>query len=1018
MKIIITEGALKGKEILLDRSQFTIGSAITNSLVLDEPGISALHVHFEKIDNKWFVSDKNSTNGVYLNGQKLEFKTKLKSGDTIYLAKVQVLVNLEEGQVRKVPLNSLNPKGNRVRRKKQAQSPAQGLLKVAAVLALAGVFLFAYYLLLNELPQDLKQEAQLAPNKNLNDSKPDVAKVGIHSSLQEDTRSRESDEMQNGKDDLPFFKIVKDSPQESIVGDQGKIASSDPPLATKAVYEDRAIQVDPKLKNDPLHQFTAKYCFRCHDDKKQKGRVRVDDNDFSISTHSSINRWRDVLDVLNVGDMPPEDVVQPSKEELANVIGELTDRLVSAKKKLSSTGGVITIRHLNKRDYSGSIVDLFGADLDTDDLPLDDPESLDTDGSKQFFTPNHKKIYFTKGQDIARSAITAIFEKKRWTQKQKLDLGGDFNREMSLLKGFKINPKDYKSYSEKELIDKFRPLYPNKVGRIHIPRAILKVNDENNQVGASGRVLGNFRVAPGQRYKLTVATFGRSNETKPLLFRKAIYDKYPLILKFDDSKKRHISSMYITGQLLLQKQRVRDTFSTNHSLAFEVFPTPDNGYIDWCELEPIATPKSYFENCFEKLIANKTATDKDLKQAFEKFCHRAFRGVKPDPEFIDLLVQIYKDDLSSPGEDPKFALINTIGTILSSSSFLYIKEFSKELRKEMIPEDYATRLAYFISAGPADSGLHELAKRGKLKNKSSLKMVISKILKEKRSQLALGNFFAQWIELKRLDQIGLRDDFGESVKEEPLHFFNYLVENNLPVENLIDSDFVLINKKLADHYGIKADITGFEAVKLPKGSNRGGLLAQTAFLAMGSVGHRSSPTIRGSIVRSKFLNNPPPPPPPNVPQIDTQDDGTKTVRQLVDLHKEVPQCASCHEKIDPIGYGLESFDKMGHFRESIRVKNNPNDRKRGRVVEIDASGYLSDTEPFSDFKGFKQMLLKNKDKLARSLFEEMLAYAIGRKIEFIDEEEVDACLSRLKRRNYPMQDMILEVVNSKAFRSK
>ena len=385
MKIIITEGALKGKEILLDRPQFTIGSAITNSLVLDEPGISALHVQFEKIDNKWFVSDKNSTNGVYLNGQKLKFKTKLKSGDTIYLAKVQVLVNLEEGQVRKVPLKSLNSKGNRVRRKKQAQSPAQGLLKVAAVLALAGVFLFAYYLLLNELPQDLKQEAQLASNKNLNDSKPDVAKLDIHSSPQEDTRSRESDEMQNGKDDLRSFKIVKDSPQESIVGDQGKIASSDPLLATKAVYEDRAIKVDPKLKNDPLHQFTAKYCFRCHDDKKQKGRVRVDDNDFSISTHSSINRWRDVLDVLNVGDMPPEDVVQPSKEELANVIGELTDRLVSAKKRLSSTGGVITIRHLNKRDYSGSIVDLFGADLNTDDLPLDDPESLDTDGSKQFF---------------------------------------------------------------------------------------------------------------------------------------------------------------------------------------------------------------------------------------------------------------------------------------------------------------------------------------------------------------------------------------------------------------------------------------------------------------------------------------------------------------------------------------------------------------------------------------------------------------------------------------------------------
>ena len=273
--------------------------------------------------------------------------------------------------------------------------------------------------------------------------------------------------------------------------------------------------------------------------------------------------------------------------------------------------------------------------------------------------------------------------------------------------------------------------------------------------------------------------------------------------------------------------------------------------------------------------------------------------------------------------------------------------------------------------------------------------------------------------------------FQNSARQELSEFFKVLVRENRSLDNLIDSDFVVVDRQLARYYGLRAkSAEGFQKVSLPASSPRGGMLAQAAFLISGGSGPRTSPTIRGAIIREKFLHDPVPPPPPNIPAIENEKGQKLTVKQLVDRHKNVPQCASCHDRIDPIGYGLENFDYLGKWRTNevaggAAASAKPKKRKRKTAskkpepekIAIDASGYLGD-DRFEDLEGLRNALTQHQDQLARSVYESLLSYGIGREIEFVDDQDVSANLSQLKERNYPLKEMIFEVISSKTFVTK
>ncbi|MCH2208524.1 MAG: DUF1588 domain-containing protein, partial [Lentisphaerales bacterium] len=768
-------------------------------------------------------------------------------------------------------------------------------------------------------------------------------------------------------------------------------------------------------KSGSIHRFTERYCFSCHNEKKQKGKYRLDNADFTFNTHASVYQWQDILDALNTGEMPPEDEERPSDEELSTVIGEITAKLQSARNKLAATGGVITMRHLNRREYSGSIKDLFNAEVPVETLPLDAPEGLDTDGSQQFFTSNHYKMYYNLGIKIAQSAISGLSNKARLQKKSRVEPevsnNGNANKWVKKFGKGKLNIEDYRGLSFEDLKKRLMKEYEGKFGRIILPRDVSYLLDGTHKYAASGRVLAHFGVVPGYRYKLSVYSFGNTDQTVPLKFEGTTSNNYVGDIKFSPGVERYKTEFIFQANLLRNKVGFCMHVSRNIG-----------AYIDYIVLEPLETDKSPFELAFGEILSKKPS-DLVLKKALTQFAQRAFRTAPPSSEYIDALASIYKDEIKN-GKSPNKALVAPIAALLTSPAFLYIKEFNGGKRQIMRDKEFAQRLSYFLLGAPADDQLLTTANSGKLRKYNSLKSQVARILNSKESEFAINDFFAQWMELSRFEQVTIpghiKGQLNESIQEEPLKFFSFLVKNNLPVQNLIDADFAVIDPALAKYYGISQEFEGFQAIKLPEESNRGGLLTQAAFLMMGTAGPRTSPTIRGTVIRSKFLNDPPPPPPPNVPQLGTKENGTQTVKELVNLHKEVAQCRSCHEKIDPIGYGLENFDYLGIFRteEGIKFKKHRHTMKATDKVPVDVRGYLNKSSSFNDLKGFKAALMQEKDKLARSIFESLLSYGIGRKIEFIDEAEINECLERLKKKNYPMADMIVEVVNSKIFRTK
>ena len=783
---------------------------------------------------------------------------------------------------------------------------------------------------------------------------------------------------------------------------------SDKSLSTK-------VSPNKDFKDDIIHNFTEKYCFKCHNQKKQKGKVRLDDADFSFSSHASVYHWQDYLDVLNTGEMPPEDENQPSEDELAKVIGQITDKLQEARKRLAATGGTITLRHLNRREYSGSMKRLFNAEVPTSALPLDQHEGLDTNGKNQYFTSNHFFMYFDLAQKIAKSALNGIKSKSYFNnvktvqpEVRKNELANRFYKIYS--KG-KLNIEDYKGMTKDQIKKILGPKFPKKVGTILLPRDITYILDKTHAKAASGGIITHFKVSPGYNYKVTIESFGTVDAFADLKFGDSLQDKYVNRIKFSKDGKRHITEFIFTANLLQEKL----TFSTN---------TPMGAYIDYFRISPLESEISIFEELFGKIILSKE-TDSEVKPALKKFAMHAFRNAPPEEKFIDSLDAIYQNAIQQ-GKSEIDALSTSIATILSSPSFLYVKEYNKDKSKKLANEEFAMRLSYFLTGAPASNDFLALSSKSNLDNRNNLSEAIDHLLYSERSELALSEFFEQWMELSRFDQVdfqtsGLSKPLQEAARTEPLKFFTYLVKNDLPVDNLIDSDFTIANQYLAEYYGILGKFQSYQPVKFPAGSKRGGLLTQAAFLMMGTAGKRTSPTIRGTVIRTKFLNDPPPPPPPNVPQLETQENGTQTVRELVNLHKEVTQCKSCHEKIDPIGYGLENFDHYGKYRteEGIKFKKRrPWELIPQDFVPIEIEGYIDGRHSFNSLEGFKKALMSEKDKLARSVYESLLSYGIGREIEFIDEAEINQSLARLKKNNYRLKEMILEIVSTEIFRAK
>ena len=337
--------------------------------------------------------------------------------------------------------------------------------------------------------------------------------------------------------------------------------------------------------------------------------------------------------------------------------------------------------------------------------------------------------------------------------------------------------------------------------------------------------------------------------------------------------------------------------------------------------------------------------------------------------------------------------------------------------KELNSHELAIRLSYFLWSSPPDEELYKVD----LDDPQIFLKQVDRMLKDPKAQALGDGFISQWAEFDRYDAVTIDNTkhyyFNEGVqqdaKKEVKEFFSLVVKENLPSANLVDSNFVTVNGALAAHYGLDFPETNtdkFLKVSLPDDSPRGGLITQTAFLVTGSNGERSSPVIRGALIMEKLLHDAPAPPPPNVPELGAASDSPKTNRQMVELHQQKAVCASCHKKMDIVGFGLENFDTTGRWRNEENVGR--------KSVPIQPGGTLPDGSTFTNVIELKKVLLTYEDKLAKELLESLLAYALGRTIEFSDADDVESLLTKLKPDRYRVGSMIREIALSPLFRTK
>ncbi len=429
-----------------------------------------------------------------------------------------------------------------------------------------------------------------------------------------------------------------------------------------------------------------------------------------------------------------------------------------------------------------------------------------------------------------------------------------------------------------------------------------------------------------------------------------------------------------------------------------------------------------------------TQPEKDAERLLRSFMARALRG-PVDEDRVQRYLGLFKSHFAG-GTGFADSMLTAYTGVLASPGFVFVQENPGRLDDHAL----ATRLALFLWNSEPDVALRERAAKGELQKPEVLRAETERLLNEPRAKRFVNAFTDYWLDLRKMEDttpsVTLYNDYYlddmlmDAAQDETRLFFGDLVRQNLPVRNIVDSDFTYLNENLALHYGIPGvEGIAMRRVKLPAGSVRGGLITQASILKITANGTTTSPVLRGVWVTERIMGFPIPPPPAAVPAVEPDTRGATTIRQQIEKHRADESCAVCHRKLDAPGFALESFDVMGGWRDRYRgisadVAPELGFGRNGHpfafyyALPVDPSGRLVDGRPFKDVREFKQLLLKDEPQLARNLARQLTVFATGAPIRFTDRERIEEIVRSTKAQQYGLRSIIHGVVQSDLFRNK
>jgi hypothetical protein len=709
--------------------------------------------------------------------------------------------------------------------------------------------------------------------------------------------------------------------------------------------------------------FLKTNCVLCHAGEHPAGGLDL--NRFlsldATAALGSRDQWELVSQKLTSGEMPPVGMPRPAADGIAAVHAWVESEYARLDRTAKPSPGRVTARRLNRYEYNHTILDLLGVDYHpADDFPPDDSGyGFDSIGDVLTVSPALMEKYLKAAKTIADTVTTVAQPKVKPTVDRYLaerigqypSIRAEFTHQFAADGEYHIRTTWYQKMPNGMPLE----------GKFYLdgkPVADVKVVCSEDMDRA---VMAQLAVP-----------FGPHRVMAEL---KVLDPKYNKALPY-------IEYTEIQGPIVQRSLGLSEA----HRRLFLCGPGP--GFSDTSCARQILTP----------------------------LVQRAWRRPVTRQELASLLQLVVTAE--KRGESFEQAVGVALQAVLVSPYFLYRVEMDpvQSGTYRLNQHELATRLAYFVWSSMPDDELRMLADRGQLQGPAVMKAQLARMVADPKSKRLVEAFGGQWLGTRNLDDTAKPDakkfpeyteDLRDAMKTETGMFLQAMVDENRSVLDLVDARFTYLNERLARFYGI-AGVTGeqFRRVELD-GVQRSGILTQAAVLTVSSYPTRTSPVIRGKYILDNILGAPPPPPPANVPLLDEASLGTSvTVRQQLEKHRSNPVCASCHSKMDPLGFGLENYDAIGRWRTL--------DGK----LPIDATGVLPNGKTFATPAELKEILKSQPDVFVRCLVQKLLIFALGRGLENYDRPAVEQITRNVAAGGYRFSALLEEIVNSVPFQMR
>lgn len=834
-------------------------------------------------------------------------------------------------------------------------------------------------------------------------------------------------------------------------------------LGSVAVAQDKpAFTPDATGYAKTVKPFFTAYCNSCHSGAKPKGNFAIDakglPNDFLDLTAKG--NWNEVVNVLNSHEMPPKKEKQPTAKEVAAVVDWITEQAVRAE--LSRRGSAVVLRRLNRAEYKNTVRDLLGIDFDVSGFPQDPPAGgFDNNGGALTLSPLHVETYLGAAKQILDRALVegerpaAVkwrFDPKagpadrtrlRLDAKNNPIVNGGNNQQdgdwvvihhESWDKG--VGARDFKVPTAGVYVIRVKAAgrVPDREAVVKSAELILgKRRDEQTEKNPKGKKYHDEQYDRDLKHFQTDRMYGygspRLKLTLQLGPQPRTVAEFDLTGTPDKPTVHEFTSRFTTESAgvgfdyAYSIPRVLENFWMQGG---DKFARPE-AMIDWFEIEgPVFDtwpPSSHTRILFDS-PTRKTDERKYAAEVLARFMRKAYRRPVGDDE-ITVKLKHY-DAAKKDGASFVEAIKRPLTAVLVSPHFLYLAEPSREGGK-LTDHELAARLSYFVWSSTPDDELMKLADAGKLADKKERVKQIDRMLKDPKAGAFVSNFAGQWLGLREVGNNPPAPDLfpqydrhlETSIVRESEAFFREVLMNDLPATNLVRSDFVVINERLARFYsidGVKGD--EFRKVMVPPGVHRGGIPTQASVLTITSNGTRTSPVKRGTWVMKTLLGIDPGLPVANAGEIAPKVPGIDkaTVRKRLEIHRTLDQCARCHNKIDPLGFALENFNAAGEWREQegfgYKGRVEKNDPK------IDATSEMLDGTKIVGVKGLQDAILKNEDLFLGCLANKVLTYALGRELGLADQPTVKAAVAHMKANGKTLRSLVQFVATCDPFGTK